>query len=107
MEAEWFVLLNGNQAGPYSVAQLKRMEEITPDTLAWRKGMIKWLPIREIPELKELFKDEGIFPSPTVPESAAGVEDLTLNFPQADPPIFFWLLFLLVLLAYALFQIFT
>lgn len=108
METEWYVMLGGKQSGPYSIEELLKIEEITPDTLAWRKGMMKWLLIRDIPELKRLFEDKNqlpLIPDPLVP--AAETEDLTMSFPQTEPPLFYWFLFLMVLIAYALFQIFS
>lgn len=98
MEFEWFIVWEGKQQGPYTFRELQRMEGLTPETLAWREGMSEWLPIREIPELKDLFKEEAV--------EGFG-EDLAVNFPQADPSLFFWLVFLIILVAYALLQIFS
>lgn len=109
MKAEWFVTLGGKQAGPYTLQELLGMKELTPDTLAWKKGMLKWQPIREIPELKDLFKEVDIhIPDLEVNTDATGegAKDIILDFPQADPPLFFWLIVLLILIAYALLQIF-
>lgn len=54
----WYIQINGEKLGPYSFQDLKRNWKITPDTLAWREGFVNWLPLRDILELKDLFKDE-------------------------------------------------
>lgn len=104
----WYVLLNEKQYGPYTFLELKGLRSITPDTLCWREGMTEWLPIRNVPELKDLFKDEHVPPqdldeNPVVTPA----DDLTLTIPQVEPPYYLWLIFLIIVIAYALFQIYS
>lgn len=104
----WFIILNGKQEGPYSFEELREIKEITPDTLAWKEGMENWLPIRDIPELKKLFEE----PQPSEemiegPEGKGTAEDLVLSIPQAEPPLFFWLLLISLLFIYALLQLYS
>ena len=51
---EYFILVNGENQGPYSVETLKSMG-ITPDTLVWTQGMEQWAPAGQIFELQQLF----------------------------------------------------
>lgn len=51
---EYFVLVNGENQGPYSVETLKQMG-ITPDALVWTQGMEQWAPAGQIYELQQLF----------------------------------------------------
>lgn len=107
-EYSWYVLLNEKQYGPYTFVELKGIASITPDTLCWREGMDGWLPIRNVPELKDLFKDEHV--PPPVPDEIPDVlpaEDLTLSIPQSEPPFYLWLMLLIIVIAYALFQIYS
>ena len=67
----YYLLLNGVQAGPFSVAELAakwKTQEITPLTLYWEKGNTDWLPLHNIAPL---------FEAPTVP---------TANVPIAPSP---------------------
>lgn len=58
MKKEWFIIIDKNKEGPYSLFDLKRDYRITPDTLVWKVGFPKWLKMREVKELKELFEDQ-------------------------------------------------
>lgn len=107
MKHEWFVILKGKKEGPFSAAQLLCMQEVDGNTLAWREGMEKWLPIREIPDLKLLFLEkEPLLP----PLEAEGLEpkseDLVLSYQNAQPPLIFWIFFIVLLVMYALYQIY-
>lgn len=107
LEHEWFVILKGKKEGPFSVPELLRKEGVNKNTLAWREGMEKWLPIKEIPELKFLFIDsEPLSPSQPdveVPEELKA-EDIVLSLPNAQPPVIFWIFFITLMLMYVLYQ---
>jgi hypothetical protein len=101
MKKIWFIDIDGKLSGPYSVAQLKNISHITPDTLVWREGFERSIPIRLVPELKELFEDaEPLNPESDengVALSAAGAsaDELAIDMGSTPP---FWLLALLVAL---------
>jgi hypothetical protein len=103
---EWFVILKGKREGPFSVPELLRQEGVDENTLAWREGMEKWLPIREIPELKFLFieKEPSLPSQEEVEGPQVKSEDLVLSLPNAQPPVIFWIFFITLLLTYALYQ---
>jgi len=105
----WFVLLAGEIKGPFSLPELKELKGFTPDTLVWKEGMEKWLAAREVIEFKTLFAEQEEPPPPEevldrVPSGKLTGEDLALSLPNADPPLLFWLIFSLLIIAYALFQ---
>jgi hypothetical protein len=104
-EKIWYVWISGKQEGPFSLSELKRMKELTPDTWAWKPGMLAWLPIRKIPELKELFEEELPQENAEIQEPQMPEEDAALALPYAEPPWLFWFLIALVLVLYALFLI--
>lgn len=63
---QFFLGLNGKQAGPFDLQALTRMAasgELTRDTLAWKQGMAAWTPAGSISELASVF---GSVP-PTLP----------------------------------------
>lgn len=52
--SEYYVLLNGQQTGPYSIEQLRSMWQlgaINPTTLYWQTGMPSWFPLATIQHL--------------------------------------------------------
>lgn len=106
--SEWFVKLKGKKRGPFTVVELKQLDELTPDTLAWKEGMPKWLPIRDIPELKILFEDkEEPLPVDELMEKGVSPNDVVLTLPHAEPPLLFWLLFFILITIYVLFQFYA
>ncbi len=54
--AEWYAAINGQQAGPFTLSQL-RSQPMKRDTLAWKAGMAGWVAAAELPELSVLFQD--------------------------------------------------
>jgi hypothetical protein len=104
MDKIWFMAINGKQEGPYSIEDLKRDSRLTPDTLVWRQGFKKWLPIRFVPELKEIFKDKSegkpLHEEKKLKPFTIDSEPATLTL-QNDPFQFFlWLLVISLLLFY-------
>lgn len=53
---EWYVAIAGQQAGPFSLEQL-RTQPITRETLAWKAGLADWIAAAAVPELAVLFQD--------------------------------------------------
>ncbi len=108
MEKIWFIIIDGKKEGPYSIGNLKRHLRLTPDTLAWREGLTQWLPIRQIPELKELFADEQPEesaeeePAPAPAVAKADEDALALRY---EPPYFyFWLVVGALIILYTFYQ---
>ncbi|MFO0837594.1 MAG: SPFH domain-containing protein [Phycisphaerae bacterium] len=55
--AQFFVAINGQQAGPFDVAALQQHVSggrLTRETLVWRAGMPQWTPAGQVTELSSL-----------------------------------------------------
>lgn len=70
----FMVALNGQQSGPFNMAQLQQMAQmgqLTAQTLVWKQGMAQWTAAGFVPELGNLFAPSvsgGVPPVPgTVP----------------------------------------
>jgi len=60
----FFVVVSGQQAGPYDMATLKQMaiqNQLNKESLVWRDGMANWTAAGQLPELTSLF---GSIPPP-------------------------------------------
>lgn len=101
MIKEWFVLLQGNRYGPFSIYELKEKVLISPDTLVWKKGFSKWQKAKDVEELKILFKDEDFkkFPSKKTDTDSNGRlnEILEMRW-QKGPWLWWWIIFGLIAL---------
>ena len=56
--SEWWIALNGQQSGPFSLPQLQAMRasgQLTPSSLSWKQGMAGWIAASSVPELQALF----------------------------------------------------
>ncbi len=56
----YYIVSDGQQAGPYSLVELKYMG-VKPDTYVWRAGLTEWVPASTLPDLSDLFKEESAF----------------------------------------------
>lgn len=106
---EWYLLINEKREGPFSFQELKDNPQVTPDTLAWKKGMHGWVAIRHIPELKELFQDKPeskpLHDDENKPISPDLLQEEALTL-QRDPSQFFlWLLIIILIILYLTYQI--
>jgi hypothetical protein len=116
MEKKWYIKIKGQREGPFTVDQLKRHKEVTPDTFVWDEENALWVPIRTIPELQIIFKDPETVRNPETPEPSeeenikalakekeAG--ELVLQLGSEPPSIVFWLLiFLAIMILVVLFR---
>jgi len=63
----YYVLVNGNQQGPYDIAALRQLVQngmLTRNTYVWKNGMPQWTYAGECSELQQLF---GTTPPPPPP----------------------------------------
>lgn len=68
---EFYVIINDEQQGPYSMAQLATLD-ITPDTEVWTQGMADWQAAGDVPALTSLLqrlecKRQATVPPPPAP----------------------------------------
>lgn len=112
MKKIWHIDINGVKEGPYSIGQLRNDKRITPDTLVWKKGFPDWVPIRNVRELDEVFKDEKEKPDDESNDSkksevvsASGTDLMTLALRQ-DPPYFYlWVFIAVMMICYLFYQL--
>ena len=79
---EFFVIMNDQQQGPFSIEQLANMS-IMPDTPVWREGMADWTTAENVAELQHL-----VAYAPRVDGAQPPVPDATASAaqpPQWDP----------------------
>lgn len=111
MDRIWYIDIAGKQEGPYSFEDLRGDHRITPDTFVWREGWTEWRRMREVSELKDLFKDENPPEEQieTVTESnkksLPGEGELVIDYRQ-DPPYLFWFLTAIIILVYMIIQLY-
>ncbi len=107
---EWFIIVEHQQEGPYSLQDLKRDRRFTPDTLVWKKGFQEWIPARFIPEMKLIFKDEPKVKALHESEKGNALEsDLgqaTLAMQQDPYQFWLWLLVFLLVILYTFYQLY-
>jgi membrane protease subunit (stomatin/prohibitin family) len=68
--AQYYVVVNGQQAGPYNgtaLGQMIRQQTMTRDTLVWKQGMAAWAKAGEVPEIAALFAPAPPPPPPPPP----------------------------------------
>lgn len=92
MKKIWYIIVDTEQEGPYTVQELFNDDRVDEDTLAWREGFNSWQRIRDIPELKELFERQPAKGAPTEKEAeleesekAPPPDELVLEYGGKDP----------------------
>lgn len=59
VETAYYVAVNGQQCGPYKVAQLPTLVQqgqLTTSTMVWAQGMAGWTPAGQVAELQAIFQ---------------------------------------------------
>lgn len=65
----YFILINNQQQGPYTLDEL-RSRNITSATLVWKEGMADWTPAWKVAELVSLFHADAADNAQTTPPPA-------------------------------------
>ncbi len=107
MNKVWFILIDGKEEGPYNVQGLKSHPFVTPDTLVRHKDSNKWQPIRYVKELQDIFKDEEPEEEPVKPATDLSGRDILAMEMRNDPSNLFWIIILILALAYVIFRLHT
>ncbi len=74
--AEWHVSNSGQQAGPYTMEQLKQLMAsgvLTRTSYVWKAGMGGWEQAGNVPEIAMLFETTSPSPGPQTPPPPPGV----------------------------------
>ena len=106
----WFVFIEGQEEGPYSLGDLKKDRRLTPYTLVRRVGSKKWLPLGKIRALKAVFEDEVRPPAQEegkAPVWSPGGETALMNPSDPDGPITLVVFILLLLTVWMVYNILT
>ena len=51
--AQWYLSYEGQQSGPYDLAQAQAQAQANPNGYVWREGFAEWLPIGQVGELTQ------------------------------------------------------
>jgi len=105
----WYLDFDGKVEGPFSFEELKSDRRLSPDTLVWRAGFEKWVPIKAVPELQDIFKDEeSEGEDEEIEEEIEPVpdEEIALKLDRYEPPFFFyWLLLIAAILIFIVYRL--
>lgn len=109
-DKEWYIKLDGNREGPFTVLELRYHKRFTPDTLVWKKGFIRFIKARKVPELKIVFADPEDQNIPVNSKAKELMEipndELVLDWQGQNPHLFIWFLVVLLLLSSLLYQLY-
>lgn len=67
---DYYLAENGQQSGPFSVAQLKQLVDagkMTAQSMVWKNGMPQWAQAAQLSELQVLFMPAGSTAAPGMP----------------------------------------
>lgn len=106
----WFIKIGKERIGPYSTEEVVENPLVTLETLAWREGFNRWLPISHIWELKTLFekkekqRKKAVQTTPpnwkSLPNGTLSQEGMALDLRGEKPPRWIWILFVSIALLY-------
>lgn len=68
MEPKYYMIIDGNQAGPYP-REILAMQGLTPDTFVWREGLEGWVKASALPELSSILHPHPDYGNPSAPVS--------------------------------------
>lgn len=80
MNQQFYIVVNGQQQGPFSIPELKGMN-LGKDTLVWTEGLDKWTKAEYVPLLKDILK---VIPPP-IPK--AFIPPPNIPAPPVQPPV--------------------
>lgn len=88
LEEEWYVSIDGDQSGPYSLADAQRWitsKAIDADIHCWSEGFDDWLPVDKVSHFRGLRK-RATPPAPPMPRGRSGPAARPMPQPQAGLP---------------------
>ncbi len=109
MQKIWYIKINGQKEGPFSIKDLQQDPRITPDTWVWKEGFAEWKTVRQVPELVEalFYEDRASRPKQIFeqPMRTQLDDELTVDMGQ-EPPYLFWVLTALCVITYTLYLLY-
>ncbi len=81
---EYFIVENGKQAGPFTIAQLAE-KHIKSETLVWKEGMTDWTPAWKVAELKYILAEDDQQAGSAVPPVPPTTNQETEKSQPAQP----------------------
>lgn len=114
MKKIWFIYIEEERLGPFTIKQLKNDPRITPDTFIWKAGMDSPVPIRALPEVaNEIFRDEREKPKTLAEESfvekiieKTDLDEITLKLDYDPTPLIWWMILVLFICLYVTYYTF-
>ena len=100
----WFIKIGDEEFGPFSIKELKVDVRITPETLVRRKNWTRWVAIKNIAQLKDVFADDKDEKEEEEIDKKKVSDVLTITL---EPKyIFWWVLLILLLVLYLIIRIY-
>lgn len=62
--SQWYLSYDGEQSGPFDIAQAQARARSNPDGYCWREGFAEWLPIRQVADLSRPGRPSAAPPPP-------------------------------------------
>lgn len=90
MEAYYYMIIDGRQAGPFVLGELK-YHNIRPDSMVWRQGLENWVQASSLPELSGiLYGSPDTYGSPKPDMLQPGCEPVNPApaAPQESGPVY-------------------
>jgi hypothetical protein len=87
---DWFYASGGRPFGPLTADGIQELfvnGRIDERTLVWRKGMLQWTPLGEVPEFEEFFSEEDPPPLPPDLSAPRPPSDETREDSARAPPV--------------------
>ena len=63
MSGEYYMVVDNQQAGPFSFEELIGNPRLTRETLIWKPGLENWIPAHQLPELDSFFQRASAYGS--------------------------------------------
>ncbi|MBP3725698.1 MAG: DUF4339 domain-containing protein [Bacteroidaceae bacterium] len=82
---DYYILVNGQQTGPFSVDQLG-VTGVEPDTMVWTEGMTDWQPAVQVAELAAVVNWNQAQPPSQQPAYASGTTQQQASRWPEQPP---------------------
>lgn len=80
----FYIAVNGQPTGPFTIEQIRQHHTIAHNTLVWNESMTEWTPASEVPELQCIIAGQWNIPN-VPPQNANQMPPQTPPFRQQQP----------------------